>query len=79
MTVILFIFFRKFRYNVGRFMENVYFRIFTLSLILIDVGLVIVDLATPDDVTYHEPLEITSRVIIGYFVAEVLVRMFYKG
>lgn len=69
----------RLRYKIGMVMENVWFRFFTLCLIIVDLVLVIVDLAARAQANYHDELEIASRCIISYFVLEVILRIFYKG
>ncbi|XP_021359540.1 phosphatidylinositol 3,4,5-trisphosphate 3-phosphatase TPTE2-like [Mizuhopecten yessoensis] len=69
----------RIRFRIGSVMEHVYFRIGTILLILVDIGVVIADLLTPDTVHYHLAFEIVSRTIISYFVLEIILRMFYKG
>ncbi|XP_069129990.1 phosphatidylinositol 3,4,5-trisphosphate 3-phosphatase TPTE2-like isoform X2 [Argopecten irradians] len=69
----------RIRMRIGSVMEHVYFRFCTILLILVDIGVVIADLLTPDTVHYHLALEIVSRTIISYFVLEIFLRIFYKG
>jgi hypothetical protein len=77
--IFLFFFGRRLRFKIGLVMENVWFRFFTLCLIIVDIVIVIVDLAARAQSNYHDVLEIASRCIISYFVLEVLLRIFYKG
>lgn len=63
---------------VKRIVEHLIFRIMTVLLILTDFILVIVDLAI-FDCDADSGLEITSHIIITYFMLEVGLRIFYKG
>lgn len=56
--------------------EHMVFRIITVLLILLDLILVIIDLAKVACNTTDAP-EIISHIIISYFVLEVLLRIFY--
>ncbi|XP_062576064.1 phosphatidylinositol 3,4,5-trisphosphate 3-phosphatase TPTE2-like [Saccostrea cucullata] len=69
----------KARYMVGRVMEHIAFHLLTILLILLDVSIVITDLAAGEAAHHHEELEICSRIIIIYFTIEVMFRIFYKG
>lgn len=71
--------FRKARYMVGKVMEHIAFHLFTILLILFDIAIVVTDLAAGSSAHYHDELEICSRVIITYFMLEVMLRIFYKG
>lgn len=71
--------FRKARYMVGKVMEHIAFHLFTILLILLDIAIVVTDLAAGSSAHYHDELEICSRVIITYFTLEVMLRIFYKG
>ncbi|XP_036360548.1 phosphatidylinositol 3,4,5-trisphosphate 3-phosphatase TPTE2-like isoform X1 [Octopus sinensis] len=64
--------------RVQRVVQHIVFRIFTLILILTDFILVIVDLSIYECDT-NNGLEITSHIIITYFMLEVGARIFYKG
>lgn len=63
---------------VKRVVEHLIFRIMTVLLILTDFILVVVDLAI-FDCDADSGLEITSHVIISYFMLEVALRIFYRG
>ncbi|RUS79114.1 hypothetical protein EGW08_013124 [Elysia chlorotica] len=65
--------------KVQRIIENFYFRIFTVLVILLDFVLVIVDLALYTCASNDQPLEIISHIIICYFVIEIAARVFYQG
>ncbi len=67
---------RFFRYHLNRIIDHIAFRVFTLIMILLDVIVVIVDLATNDT---NRGLEATSLAIMTYFMAEILLRLFAKG
>lgn len=69
----------RMRFRIGSVMENVWFRLFTIMLILADFTIVIVDMASGPETHFHDELEITSRCIITYFVIEIFLRIFYKG
>nr|XP_022341345.1 phosphatidylinositol 3,4,5-trisphosphate 3-phosphatase TPTE2-like [Crassostrea virginica]XP_022341346.1 phosphatidylinositol 3,4,5-trisphosphate 3-phosphatase TPTE2-like [Crassostrea virginica] len=69
----------KLRYMMGKVMENLLFRVFTILLILLDISIQVTDLAAGSSAHYHDELEIVSRVIITYFVVETMCRIFYKG
>lgn len=69
----------KARYMVGKVMEHIAFHLFTILLILFDIAIVVTDLAAGSSAHYHDELEICSRVIITYFMLEVMLRIFYKG
>lgn len=64
---------------VGKVMEHIAFHLFTILLILFDIAIVVTDLAAGSSAHYHDELEICSRVIITYFMLEVMLRIFYKG
>lgn len=64
---------------VGKVMEHIAFHLFTILLILLDIAIVVTDLAAGSSAHYHDELEICSRVIITYFTLEVMLRIFYKG
>ena len=64
---------------MGKVMENLFFRVFTILLILLDISIQVTDLAAGSSAHYHDELEIVSRVIITYFVVETMCRIFYKG
>ncbi|XP_035827382.1 phosphatidylinositol 3,4,5-trisphosphate 3-phosphatase TPTE2 [Aplysia californica] len=71
--------FERVQRAVQRVIENLYFRAFTVILILLDFILVIVDLSLYSCATNDQPLEIISHIIICYFVVEVVARIFYQG
>ena len=55
------------------------FRLFTVVLILTDVTLVIVDVTMEHHDDTADAIEIVSRVIVGYFLFEIALRIFAKG
>ena len=65
--------------SVRGVVENVFFRIFTVLLIMADFIIVIIDLAKYDCASDDQPLEIIAHIIICYFVIEVAARIFYQG
>ncbi|CAG5129477.1 unnamed protein product, partial [Candidula unifasciata] len=65
--------------TVQQIVENVYFRAFTVFLILADFILVIIGLALYHCASSDEPLEIIAHIIIIYFICEISGRMFYLG
>jgi PTEN phosphatase family protein len=71
---------RKAQYRVKSVIEHVFFRVFTVLLILVDVILVVVDISVTDlsEQTSHD-ITLVSRVIIAYFLVEIGFRIFYKG
>lgn len=68
--------FRSYQLRVRNVIEHIAFRIFTLLLIVVDVIVVILDIA---DVGNAEALELTAVVICSYFMLEIFVRIFAKG
>uniref|UniRef100_H3AHA4 Transmembrane phosphatase with tensin homology n=1 Tax=Latimeria chalumnae TaxID=7897 RepID=H3AHA4_LATCH len=68
------------RKAVAPFVLSFGFRIFGLVLIIIDIILVIVDLATPEkSIAVRDAIEITSLVISFFFLIDVLLRIFVEG
>ncbi|KAL9973932.1 hypothetical protein ACROYT_G020453 [Oculina patagonica] len=67
----------KFRENLRRIVEHFCFRVFSLLLVLADVVIVIVDLATAGNM--ERSLEIISIIIVTYFLIELLLRIFALG
>ncbi|XP_068720125.1 phosphatidylinositol 3,4,5-trisphosphate 3-phosphatase TPTE2-like [Montipora capricornis] len=67
----------KFRENIRRIVEHFCFRVFSLLLVLADVIIVIIDLATESH--SEKTLEIISIIIVTYFLLEVLLRIFALG
>lgn len=67
----------KFRESLRRIVEHFCFRVFSLLLVLADIAIVIIDLATAGHV--EQSLEIISIVIVTYFLIEVLLRIFALG
>ena len=57
-------------------LEHIAFRLFTLLLIVVDVIVVILDLANAGN---KEAIEIFALVICTYFLLEVFVRIFANG
>ncbi|XP_053400350.1 phosphatidylinositol 3,4,5-trisphosphate 3-phosphatase TPTE2-like [Mercenaria mercenaria] len=58
--------------------EHMAFRIFTILLIIVEFVLVIIDLSMNSD-GHIKHLDLASQIIIGYFVLELIARIFYKG
>ncbi|KAK0064871.1 phosphatidylinositol 3 4 5-trisphosphate 3-phosphatase TPTE2 [Biomphalaria pfeifferi] len=69
----------KARAKVQSIVENFYFRLFTVIVILLDFILVIIDLSLYECASNDQPLEITSHIIICYFIVEVSARIFVQG
>ncbi|XP_073253573.1 phosphatidylinositol 3,4,5-trisphosphate 3-phosphatase TPTE2-like isoform X1 [Porites lutea] len=67
----------KFRENVRKIVEHFFFRLFSLLLVLVDIIIVIVDLATAGG--SEKSLEIISVIIVTYFLMELLLRMYALG
>ncbi|KAM7435048.1 hypothetical protein ABFA07_014980 [Porites harrisoni] len=67
----------KFRENVRKIVEHFFFRVFSLLLVLVDIIIVIVDLATAGE--SEKSLEIISVIIVTYFLMELLLRMYALG
>ncbi|KAK3099855.1 hypothetical protein FSP39_010806 [Pinctada imbricata] len=68
------------QFFVRSIVENVYFRLFTVILILTDVAIVIADITmTHKNSQSFDTLEIVSRVILAYFVLEICLRIFARG
>ncbi len=57
-------------------MDHIAFRAFTLVMIIVDLIVIIVDLANGGD---RHALEIISLIIVLYFFIEVHVRLIVKG
>ncbi|XP_069129987.1 phosphatidylinositol 3,4,5-trisphosphate 3-phosphatase TPTE2-like isoform X2 [Argopecten irradians] len=71
--------FKRCRWKVKALVEHLLFRLFTVILILVDISLVIIDFCADLDEVTSQNITITSRVIIGYFVFEIILRIFAKG
>ncbi|XP_020618901.1 phosphatidylinositol 3,4,5-trisphosphate 3-phosphatase TPTE2-like isoform X2 [Orbicella faveolata] len=67
----------KFRESLRRIVEHFFVRVFSLLLVLADIVIVIVDLATAGRI--EQSLEIISISIVTYFLIEVLFRIFALG
>lgn len=67
----------KFRESLKRVVEHFCVRVFSLLLVLADIIIVIVDLATAGK--DERILEILSILIVTYFLIEVLLRIFALG
>lgn len=67
----------KFRGSLRRIVEHFSVRVFSLLLVLADIIIVIVDLATAGK--DERTLEILSILIVTYFLIEVLLRIFALG
>lgn len=68
---------RKLREKLRKIVEHFGVRVFSLLLVLADIIIVIVDLAT--EAQSEKILEILSVIIVSYFLLEVLLRMFALG
>ena len=68
--------FRAVKLRVRNVIERIAFRIFTLLLIIVDVIVVILDIANAGNT---EALDLIAVIICIYFVLEILVRVFAKG
>ncbi|XP_054155625.1 phosphatidylinositol 3,4,5-trisphosphate 3-phosphatase TPTE2-like [Oppia nitens] len=67
------------REKVRRIVEHLYFRLFGLALIVVDLILLIVDLSTDDKSSNQEFVFNTLSMIFGtYFVVEVTLRIYAK-
>lgn len=66
------------REKIRRIVENVYFRLFGLIVIVVDLTLLVVDLST--DKTHKEELcyTVLSLIFGAYFVGEVSLRIYAK-
>ncbi|BFZ24272.1 hypothetical protein BsWGS_27311 [Bradybaena similaris] len=64
---------------VQKIVDNFYFRLLTVVVILTDFILVIVDLVLFDCAKNDSPLEIISHIFIIFFIFEVSGRIFYQG
>ncbi|KAH3842858.1 phosphatidylinositol 3,4,5-trisphosphate 3-phosphatase TPTE2-like [Dreissena polymorpha] len=61
-------------------LEHIAFRISTVLLIILDLTLVIIDLADISlTANFNSGLEIVSHIIISIFMLEILMRIFYMG
>ena len=69
--------FRLYRRQLRRVLEHLAFRAVTVMLVVVDLILVITDLALYDDM--NQPLEITSLIILTYFLVEGGLRIFAQG
>lgn len=69
------------RFHVKRIVEHLAFRVFGLTLIIIDICVLIADLSLAREESKHEemPFEIAALCFVCYFVLEVFVRMFALG
>ncbi|XP_060065844.1 phosphatidylinositol 3,4,5-trisphosphate 3-phosphatase TPTE2-like [Ylistrum balloti] len=67
------------RWKVKALVEHLLFRLFTVILILVDISLVIIDFCANLDEVTSRSITVTSRVIVGYFLLEILLRIFAKG
>ena len=61
-------------WKTRRIIESIWFRVFTLILILVDVTIVIIDLASPTD-EHNEAFLILDLFITVYFVLEIALRI----
>lgn len=75
-TDLIILFFRSVQWMVQSVIEHMIFRIITVILILLDLTLVIIDLAHLA-CNANSALEIVSHLIISYFVLEIFLRIFY--
>ncbi|CAG5135303.1 unnamed protein product [Candidula unifasciata] len=69
----------KARAKIQKIVDNFYFRLFTVTVILTDFILVIVDLALYACAGNDSPLEIISHIFIIFFIFEVSGRVFCRG
>ncbi|XP_052796776.1 phosphatidylinositol 3,4,5-trisphosphate 3-phosphatase TPTE2-like isoform X2 [Mya arenaria] len=66
------------QFQLRSIVEHIAFRIATVVLIILDLTLVIIDLADVDLTgNINSGLETVSHIIISYFVLEILMRIFY--
>ncbi|XP_065838606.1 phosphatidylinositol 3,4,5-trisphosphate 3-phosphatase TPTE2-like isoform X2 [Oscarella lobularis] len=68
---------RKFRRKVRKFVESLPLRILTILVLIADVVVVIIGLATDSD--DNQDYEIVSIVFVTYFGVELLLRIFARG
>lgn len=61
-------------WKTRRIIESIWFRVFTLTLILVDVTIVIIDLVSPTE-EHNEAFLILDLFITIYFVIEIVVRI----
>ena len=61
-----------------KLVEHIAFRGLTVVLILLDLSLVITDLAK-NGCGNGDALEVISHIIISYFMLELAARIFYQG
>jgi len=72
--------FRSARWHVKAVVEHLYFRLFTVLLIIVDITLVIIDITIAfNDKKTSDAITIVSRVIVSYFLLEISLRIFAKG
>ena len=64
------------RLRIRNVIEHIAFRIFTLLMIIVDVIVVILDIA---DAGNTEALDVVAVIICTYFLLEICVRIFAKG
>ena len=77
-THIFFIYFSAAQLFVKGIVEHIVFRLITIAIIFGEFVIVVIDLAINSD--GHIPhLGLVSQIIMGYFVIEILLRLFYKG
>ena len=69
-------YYRAIQFQAKSVLEHIAFRVFTLLLIVVDVIVVILDLANAGN---KETIEILAVVICTYFLLEIFVRIFAKG
>ena len=67
---------RAVKLRVRNVIEHIAFRIFTLLMIIVDVIVVILDIANAGNT---EALDLIAVIICTYFLLEILVRVFAKG
>lgn len=66
----------KSRHRIRLLVENIYFRLFGLFLILIDCSLLIIDLSLNKTENQRNIFNLVSLVFITYFLIEVCLRIY---
>ena len=66
----------KLRYHVHQFVDHIAMRLLTLLIVLVDIALVITSMI---DESNQSVYTIFSVVVVSYFLAEVLLRIFAWG
>lgn len=68
-----------FQYQLKRVVEHLLFRVFSLLLIIIDLCVLIADLATEKKSQEEKAYDITALCFVCYFILEVALRLTAKG